>query len=419
MEGNLRKLIDEIKKSNELTLFFSKLWGEDPTLSRLFLLHREQLFPFEDKFIIPYIFWSNVKKEMEKSILEITSELEGIKGQQAWNRLGFDKLLFGCKDLFAYFAIKVIRENDDIKKLVMDKSFSFRKMKEALGDYEKINFDILKQEEIESIPELDSVIRASLVRFMKTFDPTKLLEAFSSTSGIVSTLPLMGIPHLEELLEITGLDFGEYTDTIKELYVLKLITNFQTLLWCEHCLDTPQIFTTTSRIDPNHLKMNCLKCKNQMLVSSIYNIDSLLKECILLKDGLLAVALGWLFDDLKISWKFSVQSKYEDDFILETKNVKILCECKMHLIPKDERSFEGQLVQDLSRLIAHVEALSKEGVSFNQVYLIYNYDLGPYEEELPRILEHPKLKDNIKKYRIRPIGFPEVPLIVDPKGHST
>ena len=416
MEENFRRLIEEIKKSSELTLFFSKLWRGDSALSNLFFLHKEQLFHFEDKLIIPYIFWSNIKKEIEKSILEITSELEGIKGQQALNELGFDKLLFEHKDLFAYFAIKVIRENDDIKKLVIDESFSFRKMKEVLGDYKKINFDILKQEEIESIPELNSVIKAILARFMKSFDPIKSLEAISSISCIVSTLPLMGIPHLEELLEIPYLDFDEYTGIIKELYVLKLISNFQTLLWCEHCLDTPQIFVTTSRIDPNHLKMNCLKCKNQMLVSSIYNIDSLLKECILLKDGLLAIALGWLFDDRKISWNFSVQGKYEDDFILETKSGKVLCECKMHLIPKDERSFEGQLVQDLGQLITHVEALSKEGVSFNQVYLIYNYDLALYPEELlQRILDHPKLKNNIKKYKIKPIGFPEVTLIIEPK----
>jgi hypothetical protein len=419
MEENFRRLIEEIKKSNELTLFFSKLWREDSTLSSLFFLHKEQLFPFKDKLIIPYIFWSNIKKEMEKSILEITSELEGIKGQQAWSKLGFDKLLYENKDLFAYYAIKVIRENDDIKKLVIDESFSFRKMKEALGDYKKINFDILKQEEIESIPELDSVIKASLVRFIKTFDPTKLLEALSSTSGVVSNLPLMGIPHLEELLEIACLDFDEYADIIKELYVLKLITNFQTLLWCEHCLDTPQIFITTSRIDPNHLKMNCLKCKNQMLVSSIYNIDSLLKECILLKDGLLAIALGWLFDDRKISWNFSIHDKYEDDFILETKNVKILCECKMHLIPKDERSFEGQLTQDLYQLVTHVQSLSKEGVSFNQVYLIYNYDLREYSEELQRILDLPKLKSNIEHYRIKPIGFPEVTQVIESKGDRT
>jgi hypothetical protein len=419
MEKNFRRLLDEIKKSNELTLFFSKLWEEDSSLARFFFLHKEQLFPLENRFIIPFVFWSNAKEEMGKSILEISSELEGIKGQQAWNRLSFDKLPYEYKDLFAYFAVKVIRENDDIKKLVTDELFTFRKMKEVLGDYKKVNFDVLKQEEIESIPELNSIIKASLARFTETFDPIKLLEALSSTSGFVKMLPLMGIPHLMELLEITGLDFDEYTDIINELYILKLISNFQTLLWCEHCLDTLQVFVTTSRIAPGHLKMNCLKCKRQMLVSSIYNIDSLLKECVLLKDGLLAIALGWLFDSLKISWNFSVLGKYEDDFVLETKNGKVLCECKMHLIPKDERSLEGQLKQDLYQLVTHVEALLKEGIPLNQVYLIYNYDLREYSEELQRILDLPNLKNSIEQYRIEPIGFPEVPHVIESKGDST
>lgn len=75
-----------------------------------------------------------------------------------------------------------------------------------------------------------------------------------------------------------------------------------------------------------------------MSVSSIYNIDGSLKKCVLFRDGLLAVALGWLFNQRKIKWDFSVHNKYENDFICETQNGKILFECKMHLIPKNERS---------------------------------------------------------------------------------
>jgi len=416
MVEDLKKLLEEINKSNELTLFFTNLWKEDSTQARLFFLHREQLFPYEEKVIVPYIFWSNVQEERERSVLDITTELEEIKRQQAWSRLGFEKLLNGIKDLIAYGAIKVIRENDGIKKLVLDEEFSFRKMKEILGDYKKINFDVLKQEEIESAPELDATVKANVIRFMKTFDPVNLIEALSSTSGIISTLPLMGIPHLNKIAEITDIDFDEYTNIINDLYILKLIANSQTLFWCEHCLDTPQVLATTSRIDPDHLRMKCLKCKKQMLVSSIYNIDGSLKRCILFRDGLLAVALGWLFDQRKMKWKFSVHNKYENDFICETKNGKILFECKMHLIPKDERSFEGQLHQDLNLLITHVQTLSEEGTHLNKVYLVYNYDLEDYSDELKRILNLPKLRRGITQYKIRTIGFLEVTSVLEAEG---
>jgi len=420
MVENLKELLEEINKSNELTLFFTNLWKEGSTQARLFFLHREQLFPYEEKVIIPYIFWSDVQEEKERpSILDITTQLEEIKKQQAWNKLGFEKLLNGIKDLFAYGAIKVIRENDGIKKLVLDEEFSFRKMKKILGDYKEINFDVLKQEEIESIPELDSILKASFVRFMKTFDPVKLIEALSSTSGIVSTLPLMGIPHLSKMLEITGMELDEYTDIINELYVLRLISNLQTLFWCEHCLDTPQILVTTSRIDPDHLKMKCLKCTKPMLVSSIYDIDGSLKECILFKDGLLAVALGWLFDKGKIKWDFSMHNKYENDFICETKNGKILFECKMHLIPRDERSLKGQLEKDLNLLITHVQTLLNEGILLKKVFLVYNYDLAEYFDEAKKILEEQELKRDITRYKIEPIGFPEIiPVLEEEMGHK-
>ena len=420
MVEDLKKLLEEINKSNELTLFFRNLWKEDSIQAKLFFLHRKQLFPSEDKVIFPYIFWSNVREgEDRRSILDIATELEEIKGQQAWNKIGFEKLLSETKGLFAYYAIKVIRENADIKKLALDKEFSFRKMKQTLGDYKKINFDVLKQEEIESIPELDAIVKNNFMRFAKTFDPLKFIEALSSVSRIVTTLPLMGIPHQRRLYEIIDVGFKEYTSLINELYVLKLIDNFQTLIWCEHCLDTLQIFVSTSRIDPNHLQMRCLKCRKPMLISSIYNLDSSLKNCILFRDGLLAIALGWLFDQRKIKWDFSVHNKYENDFICKTKNGKILFECKMHLIPKDERSFRGQLEKDLNLLVTHVQTLSKEGILLKNVYLIYNYDLEEYSDEVEKILDLPKLKRDITRYNVEPIGFPEIIPVLEEKMEST
>jgi len=417
MVGNLKELLNQIDKSNELTLFFKNLWKEDSIEARLFFLHREQLFPSEDKVIFPYIFWSNIRKTKDRrSILDIATELEQIKGQQAWSKIGFKELANEMKDVFAYYAIKVIRDNADIKKLVLDKEFSFRKMKQALGDYKKIDFDVLKEEEIESIPELDAIIKNNVMRFAKTFDPLKFVEAISSTSIAISTLPLVGIPHLNKMLEIADTKFDEYTNIINELYLLKLIVNCQTLFWCEHCLDTSQVFISASRIDPNHLKMKCLKCKKQMLVSSMYNIDKLLKDCILFRDGLLAVALGWLFDQKKIKWDFSVHNKYENDFICETENGKFLFECKMHLIPKDERSLEGQLQQDLNRLITHVQTLSKEGTNLNKVYLVYNYDLEDYSDEVKRILNLPKLRRGITRHKIGIFGFPEVTSVLEEEG---
>jgi len=148
-----------------------------------------------------------------------------------------------------------------------------------------------------------------------------------------------------------------------------------------------------------------------MLVSAIYNIDALLKECILFKDGLLAVALGWLVDKRKIKWDFSVHNKYENDFICETKDGKILFECKMHLTPRDERSLEGQLKQDLTLLIAHVKTLCDDGINFKRVFLVYNYDLDEYLEEYSeakKILEEPELKRDMTRYNIEPISFPDI-----------
>ena len=156
-----------------------------------------------------------------------------------------------------------------------------------------------------------------------------------------------------------------------------------------------------------------------MSVSSIYNINGLLKDCILFRDGLLAVALGWLFDQKKVTWDFSVHNQYENDFICETKSGKILFECKMHLLPKDERSFRGQVKQDLTLLITHVKTLAKEGTHLNKVYLVFNYDLQDYPSDwLENILNLPKLSTSIKHYNIEVIGFPDVAAVLDEQGYQ-
>jgi len=412
MAEELRALLDRVKKNSGLSLLFKKLW-EDAGLAEMFLLHREQLFhteysSAEMKAVLPFLFWSNLPESVERSILETFSQLEEIRRQQAWKELRLEQLLGEMKDIFAYAAVEVFRSNEDLRRLVEDKDFSFDRMKSILGDYSKINFDALKQIDMGKVPQLDNIMKAVTLNFLRTFDPTKYLETFSRTTGILTSFFLEGARHQGQLLNLLQSGLHEYTRMVGELYVLKLISNFQTAFWCEHCLDSPQIFVTASSIDPDHLQMNCLKCGNFMMVSAIYEIDSLLKECIFLKDGILAVALAWLFDEEKIRWEFSTHNEYENDFMCTTELGGFLFECKMHLIPKDKRSFEGQLKQDLTQLFKHVKTLADEGVELVKTHLVYNYDLVDYEDQINTIMELPKFAGKIDRYNIELIGPFEV-----------
>ncbi len=419
MAENLKNLLKEIEKSNELTFFFKDLWSEHSSLSRLFFLHREQLFPVGNKIVLPYLFWSTAKEEDEgkTGVLYIFEELEEIKRKKALNTLEFKDFIHDMKDFFAYYVLKVMRVNEDLKSLILDDNFSFRKMKRKLRDYESINLDVLEESEIESIPELSSIVKTNVENFMKQFDIISMFKVISSIYGIVTTLPLQGISHLEKFYQMAALDPDEYQDLIRELYMLKLITNFQTLFWCESCLDDPQIFLTKSRIDPDRLKLKCLKCKKEMLVSSIYHIDELLRECIMLKDGIIAVALGWLFNNKSVKWEFSTHNKYENDFICSIDDKKIMFECKMHLIPKDQRSLEGQLTQDLNLLVKHAQELSEKDVHLARIYLVYNYELEMFDpKDVKRVLNNPKLKKNLTKFQIELISYLEIPRVLKSEG---
>jgi hypothetical protein len=76
--------------------------------------------------------------------------------------------------------------------------------------------------------------------------------------------------------------------------------------------------------------------------------------------------------------------------------------------PKDERSFEGELKQDLTQLIKHLKTLAEEGVGLMKVYIVYNYDLADYEYQINTIMQLPKFAGDVAEYDIELIGPIEI-----------
>lgn len=145
----------------------------------------------------------------------------------------------------------------------------------------------------------------------------------------------------------------------------------------------------------------------------------MLNESIMFKDGMLAVALGWLFNRQEVKWQFSVHNKYENDFVCDAKDGRMLFECKMHILPKDKRSLQGQIKQDITALTTHVETLLTEGAQLSKVHLVYNYDLEDYpHENIKQVLDSPKLKKSLRQFNINLIGFPEVQAVLEAEGFS-
>jgi len=99
------------------------------------------------------------------------------------------------------------------------------------------------------------------------------------------------------------------------------------------------------------------------------------------KDGLIFISTAWFLKSNDIQFEPSVKtSNFEIDFICNTDKGQVMIECKRHRFPSNERSVKGSITQDLKQVLDHIQEYENEKGSLLKSYLIYNYDLNPYNE---------------------------------------
>lgn len=442
--SSILEILESLKKSAELTLFFKKLW-ENELMARLFFAHKDLLFlQIEEgqiRIMMPYLAVDNLPPNLSEidptglRVLVSTSELREIGQQKAMD--AYTGVLEGAmndiRDVLMYFLIKFVRKNKDIQKGIRSKEFSFEKMKEILKDYKGINLDAfdelkcldekylddIQDEDISNETDSNEIKRMikkyalGFTNFIKSSNLFELLEQMNLTN-IFTPCYLYGYDHTRNLLSVQQIQANEYRAILFELYTLKLIDNLGTVFWCMHCQDEPFICTTTSRISPTHLKMMCPKCDKPVAIGTVYDVHPTIKESILHQDGLLSVALAWLLKERDIKFEPSIcSSEYENDFLCETPNGKVLIECRMHMTDRDKRSVEGTIKQDLDQIIKHIKTLKNDGIKILRGYFVCNYDLENYSDIIEEVVYKSKFTGDVKKYSIQIIGYNDVPRVVD------
>jgi hypothetical protein len=329
-------------------------------------------------------------------IVETLVKLEGIKSEHASKGLSvfFDLAGRGMneemKDLLMYAAITVARQNEDLKGLITRRDFSFRLMKEALGDYRILNLNVPSD-----LPEVDEhILRKKGMQIaapiIENIRPGRIADFLERLQYLFPDI-LMGfhvretIQHLTNVLEISGIKKDAYIDILTNLFSLGLIWNVHTIFWCENCRDQPLLLRTTSQLSPHHLEILCPRCEKPMSVSSIFRVHDLLRQCNVSQDGLLAVALAWLLRKNNVKYEASVHDEYEYDFVCRTPDGEVLIECKMHRRPSNERSFRGTLEKDLKQATDHFTTLKKKNPNLTRGYVLYNHDLEGYSATIDEL----------------------------------
>lgn len=425
-----KELIDNISPSSKLDLYFDQL-PRSPKHKRLLFLHRSDLFGLEDEMLIPYLRLCSipesksdekvtrneskalqyfVSKELEKDTQELFKIMFDDKSQ-------LDAFLEDFNDVIAYFFILFIRSSSNLKKLIHDENFDYKKMKDVLRNYQDIIDSEAFNNEIESAfksgkSEIDPIIKSKvekivlqlLSKYVKNRE-----EFFENTQkmmpDVIMPFHLISKLWLNNVLKKSGLSFKDYLDILNELHRNELIKNQNTIFWCESCnLESPLYSEQHGRIAPSKTtSTKCLSCDRTQSHASIYSLDSTIKDSIFSKDGLLAVYFGWLLKKEGIEFNESSYSgKYENDFVIKK---SILVECKMFKLNKDLGAKRSEMISGFSQIEKHIEQLNSKGTEIKQAYLLWNR--RDNEKALQTKL-HSEHKELFEKYKLKIICPDEI-----------
>ena len=411
----LEDALDIISNTPELTLFFKKLF-EDTSYWKFFFLHREELFPVTDGNFLKYVFWNNVPPDTDRSfkILANQAELKAIStksSQDAMKSSLFpEDLVKLLQDPIIYSLIKFIRYNPDILDLVKNETFDYSLMKQKLGNYASINSKII--DEISNVfsgkQVEDSDLMKMLLSLVGGFQGNlkdwasefghHLPHVSDSFPGAFLKIHSGHNDHLREVLKLTNLTLVDYTELLSELHSHKNVVNLNTIFWCQNCIDENIVLNSESSLNPYHLKITCPRCSNKLLASSVFELDELIEDAIMDKDGLIQIATAWILHANEVEFESNFSDNYfEYDFICKIPQNNILLECKIHRQKHDERQLRIWVEDDLRQLSDHFNKI-KDSKEIKYCFVVSNIDVN----------KNMNLINEIRKNYPEQIGFVNV-----------
>lgn len=407
-----------------------------PPLKRLLFLHHYDLFAVEEDFQLPFFYVSSLSAEDESASGTSSRTLEHVVDNELerspdgpseiqdipfldterWEELGED-----LADILVYFLIKWLQKNRKVVELARRPSLQYGEMKKALGDTTEAlsgqlmpeTEEILEGEATDIDPAIEAKIERLFIELVQVF--IQLLEGEEQPgAGVIPdvAIALHKSSHIwmRRVRNRSDLGIEDYQAALDELYRLKLITNRDTIFWCEECgLDEPGYTERHGRIAPKHLsESSCLRCGDTHSYGAVYQLSDEFKQTLLAKDGLLAVYFGWLLEDADADYQLSeTPGSREVDYLVEENAV---VEVKMVKGGRDDQGTKSQLDGAMSQLNKQVANLRESGESVEQAFLIWNQ--WEWNKDWPeRLLRKYEDLDNLEAFRV--VGPHQVEALVD------
>lgn len=437
----LNQILEVLEQNANLRLLMRKVSDASSTLSKFLLINSDLIFVMEEltepapdgsrAIRLPVLFWTSLSLSDESShSLQHLSNMVSLKRESievlklSWSTIFRQSLNEQVmKDLLAYFALKFARCTEQTKTLVRHKRFSFRKMRNFLGNYEGIDADGLFSEIPDATKDKakyhrDPDVSRLLINMPKQFYRA-IMGNISKTVLVDSPLPdivldeLVSKPlkYVKDMDTLARLTPKEYQVCVNELYDLNLLPVTDSIFWCANREHEPVMMRTKASLSALNTGPGCPKCGWGTDYNAMYQPSPILKEAILFPGGgMLSVLIGWILRQKSLKYQTGVNLEgNEMDFIIELGTETWLVESKMHRSNLDAEALIQACQKDIRKVAKKRAVMRRNKMEPNRSFLVYNWS----DRAITEILEKEKaILAKLQEARIQIVGYDVFPNIL-------
>ena len=362
----------------------------DPTLSRILLLHREELFPRltstvrggptflfgSSSFVLP----SHPVDHILRSIRTLNKK-QLVHSYPAARREDTSTAVRELDettrqtllDNLAIEVLKVIQDSSSLRELINQPNpILFGDFKRAVGDPSQFKLDGF-------INALTTMFQRVLsgTRSKETLDQLALevdsLKDFVDVDQIRIILLQTGLAHYRRLVKALRISERLWRDALLSLHRDCFLEHSGPLyLWCIRCPESGVLANvrSTELLKP----FRCPRCGRRAWSATTLLPSDSLNTAIRLRDGMLGAAIGWQLCRRRIPFHHSVMmAGTEIDFLVGRGSENILIEAKMNHQLKSRDAMTSALRANLRQLSAHVRAAQSKGISISSAVCVVNH----------------------------------------------
>jgi len=361
-----------------------------PTLSRILLLHREELFPrlvarVENgpAFFFgssAFVLTSDDVDGVARSIKKLDKKSSAYSCQIARRENTADAVRNLDEvtrqtliDNIPLEILRVVQRNPALCALVtQSEAILYADLKRAVGDYSQLKLDGFNTALLNLFQRVLSGNRSKEVLHQLALE-VDTFKDFLDVDRFRVFLLEASLSHYRQLVRTLRIRERLWKKAILDLHFDCLLEHSGPLyLWCIRCPESGVLASvrSTQLLKP----FRCPRCGGKAWSATTLFPSGSLNVALRLRDGMLGAAIGWQFCKRRVPFQHSVNvGGTELDFLVDRSDDKVLIECKMNHQLKGNEQMLSALRGNLQQLDAHVRAAQAQGIAISLAVCVVNH----------------------------------------------